>query len=154
MSEIEELESLSHEDLCEITLGTLTRLLKADCLLSDLPAGVTSEEVNSQIAVAQGQSITLEILRNLEPSLHVVVPQGKSTVLDLKKAIKRTFELRQQRNRSRGKISWRYIWRTYRLNFNGVPLTKDHSLLSLYGIKNKSQLCFVKRLRNRNIDSD
>lgn len=77
MTDTEVLESLSHEDLCEVTLGSLTRLLRADPLLSDLPAGVTIEEVNSQIAVAQGQSITLEILRNSEPSLYVVVSKHK-----------------------------------------------------------------------------
>lgn len=68
-----EIQNLSHEDLCEITLSTLRRLLASDPLLSDLPADVTTEEVNSQIAVAQGQSITVQILRSSDTPLNVVV---------------------------------------------------------------------------------
>lgn len=68
-----EIENLSHEDLCEITQSSLRRLLASDPLLSDLPSDVTTEEVLSQIAVTQGQSITVTILRNLETPLSVVV---------------------------------------------------------------------------------
>lgn len=68
-----EIQALSHEDICEITLSTLRTLLASDKLLGDLPADVTIEEVNSQIAVTQGQSITVQILRNSEGSLNVVV---------------------------------------------------------------------------------
>lgn len=76
MSEVtleEEIQELSHEDLCEITQSSLRRLIASDPLLSDLPGDVTTEEVLSQIAVAQGQSITVTILRNLETPLSVVV---------------------------------------------------------------------------------
>lgn len=68
-----EIQTLSHDDICEITLSTLRTLLASDKLLDDLPADVTIEEVNSQIAVAQGQSITVQILRNSEGSINVVV---------------------------------------------------------------------------------
>lgn len=69
----EDIDQLGHDDLCEITLGTIRRLIHSDKLLSDLPADVTIEEVQSQIAVAHGQSISVEILRNQEKSLNVVV---------------------------------------------------------------------------------
>lgn len=69
----EVIESLSHEDLCEITQSSLRRLIASDPLLSDLPGDVTAEEVLSQIAVVQGQSITVTISRNSETPLSVVV---------------------------------------------------------------------------------
>lgn len=69
----EEIENLSHEDLYEISQSTLKRLVTADSLLSDLPGDVTTEEVLSQIAVVQGQSITVTLLRNMEKPLPVVV---------------------------------------------------------------------------------
>ncbi|CAH1380720.1 unnamed protein product [Tenebrio molitor] len=69
----QELDSLSHEDLCEITQSSLRRLIAADPLLQDLPGDVTTEEVLSQIAVAQGKSITVVVLRHFETSLSVVV---------------------------------------------------------------------------------
>lgn len=69
----EEIESLSHQDLCEITQSSLRTLIASDDLLKDLPVDCTIDEVNAQIAVAHGQSITVHILRNLESTLDVVV---------------------------------------------------------------------------------
>jgi hypothetical protein len=40
-------EVLSHQELLEITWKTLTDVLKHDTLLSDLPGGVTLEEVQA-----------------------------------------------------------------------------------------------------------
>ncbi|KYB27000.1 Carbohydrate sulfotransferase 11-like Protein [Tribolium castaneum] len=93
----QELDNLSHEDLCEITQSSLRRLIAADPLLQDLPGDVTTEEVVSQIAVAQGKSITVVVLRHFETPLSVVIPQIGTTVRDLKRAIQRNFTLRQQR---------------------------------------------------------
>lgn len=78
------------------------------------------------------------------------VPQSKCTVANLKKIIRRTFELMQERNRNTCKISWKYIWKTYWLTFNGIPLKDNDEFLSSLGIKNKSHLSFVKRLRDKN----
>ncbi|KAK5638129.1 hypothetical protein RI129_012424 [Pyrocoelia pectoralis] len=142
----EEIENLNHEDLCEITHSTLRRLLAADPLLSDLPGDVTNEEVISQIAVLQGQSITVFVLRNLESPLAVVIPQQGTTVRDLKKAIQRSFDLKQQRLRSKTKISWRYIWRTYYLQHDLEIMKDDNELVLNYGVKNKSEIRFLKRL--------
>lgn len=69
----EDIENLDHDDLCEVSRSALRRLIAADPLLSDLPGDVTNEEVNAQIAILQGQSITVFVLRNLEASLSVVV---------------------------------------------------------------------------------
>ncbi|XP_074034605.1 carbohydrate sulfotransferase 11 isoform X2 [Leptinotarsa decemlineata] len=69
----EEIDKLSHEDILEISQSSLRRLITADPLLSDLPVDVTLEEVLAQIAVAQGQSITVIVTRYSESSLHVVV---------------------------------------------------------------------------------
>lgn len=46
------------------------------------------------------------------------------------------------------KISWRYIWRTYYLEFDGDPLTDDRQILAHYGIRNKSVLRFVKKVKH------
>lgn len=116
------------------------------------------------------------------------IPETNTTVLDLKKAIKRNYELNQKRLANRehrnigntiGKcpkqklqnhqqsqksgrshssnrdhadhnitnISWRYIWRTYHLDFDGNALANDQLLLSHYGVRNKSILRFVKKIK-------
>ncbi|CAG9862331.1 unnamed protein product [Phyllotreta striolata] len=145
----EDIENLSHEDLLEITQSSIRRLITSDPLLSDLPPDVTFEEVVAQIAVAQGQSITVTVNRYSESPLNVVIPQKGTTVLDLKKAIRRAFTLKQQRQRIKTKISWRYVWKTYYLQNiqNGQVMIQDKKEVSEYGIANKSQIRFVKRLR-------
>ncbi|XP_050316177.1 U11/U12 small nuclear ribonucleoprotein 25 kDa protein-like [Anthonomus grandis grandis] len=135
----EDIENLSHEDLLEITSSSIKRLIASDPLFSDLPVDVTPEEVLAQIAVIQGQSITVTVLRYSESPLSVVIPQQKTTVLDLKKSIKRHFTLKQQRQRSKTKISWKYVWKTYWLQniANGKILKNDGELVSNYGIVNR-----------------
>lgn len=143
--------------------------------------------------------------------MHSQIPETHTTVLDLKKAIKRDYELNQKRlanreqrsnNANSGgsgssgpsksskppkresskehrhrhghhshhhhqqqelqnsspikyhaghkltKISWRYIWRTYYLEYDGEPLTDDSQLLSHYGVRNKSNLRFIKKSKH------
>lgn len=143
----EQLESLSHEELLEITESSLRRLIASDALLKDLPVDVTIEEVNAQVAVVRGQSITVTILRSHEAPLNVVIPQIGTTVLALKKAIERSFNLKQKRLKSRTKISWRYVWRTYHLQVDGRTMRNGNELVATYGVRNKSEISFVKRLR-------
>lgn len=135
--------------------------------------------------------------RGTFPKFKIVIPESNTTVLQLKKAIKRHYDLSQrrlvkQRNKlaKRDKIkyttslqlhaegrsskhenthqssdddsnndqddnnshsiqcnniSWRYIWRTYLLDFHGTRLTDDNQLVNAYGIGNKSVLKFVKK---------
>ncbi|KAJ8972122.1 hypothetical protein NQ314_000348 [Rhamnusium bicolor] len=152
----EEIENLSHEDLLEITQSSLRRLIAADPLLRDLPVDVTGEEVLAQIAVAQGQSITVIVTRYSESPLNVVISQKGTTVLDLKKAIRRTFTLKQERQRIKTKISWRYIWRTYHLQNveSGRVMKDDKKEVSEYGIVNRSEIRFVKKLRKESDRSE
>lgn len=147
----EDIDNLSHEDLLEITQSSVKRLIASDPLLSDLPVDVTPEEVQAQIAVIQGQSITVSVLRYSESPLSVVIPQQNTTVLDLKKAIRRHFQLKLQRQKSKTKVSWKYIWRTFWLQntVNGKILKNDKELVSNYGVVNRSKLRFVKRLKDR-----
>jgi hypothetical protein len=77
------------------------------------------------------------------------IPQSGTTVRDLKRAIQRNFTLRQQRLRSKTKISWRYVWRTYDLLHWGKPMGKDGELVSAYGVVNKSEIRFGKKLRGK-----
>ncbi|XP_023714843.1 U11/U12 small nuclear ribonucleoprotein 25 kDa protein [Cryptotermes secundus] len=143
-------EVLSHQELLEITQKTLTDVLKRDPLLSDLPSGVTLEEVQSQIALEHGQSMTVFVVRDDGEEMPVVVQQQGATVLDLKRAIRRYFTLKLTRyQRSSVNISWRYIWRVNWLVHEGSKLKDDNALLADIGIRNKSYVSFVKRLGQR-----
>ncbi|CAH2067486.1 unnamed protein product, partial [Iphiclides podalirius] len=140
--------TLSHNELLEITQSSLCTLLNYDSLLNDLPSDIIVEEIYSQVAVEHGKAITIFISREDEPELKVIVPQ-KATVADLKKAIARHFEIHQKRTGSKVKISWKYIWKTYNLSFDGIILDNNSSPIDDYGITNKVRLCFKKR-RNKN----
>ncbi|CAK1602718.1 unnamed protein product [Parnassius mnemosyne] len=149
MSNIDEVAStISHDELLEITQSSLCTLLNCDSLLCDLPSDIIIEEILSQIAVEHGQSIAIFISREEEPALKVIVPQ-KATVWDLKKAIARHFEIHQKRTGSKVKISWKYIWKTYDLNFDGIILDNNNSLIEDYGVTNKITLTFKKRRKNK-----
>lgn len=72
-----------------------------------------------------------------------------ATVLDLKKAIRRFMELKQQREGGVKHVSWRYVWRTYQLVFQGEKLEDDKTRLKDYGIRNRDEVTFMKRLRKK-----
>lgn len=77
------------------------------------------------------------------------VPQN-ATVRSLKKAIERHFELFLKRAGVKTKISWRYIWKTYTLNFDSIPLDDDQAAIQDYGITNKVTLMFKKKKGKKN----
>ncbi|XP_045511242.1 U11/U12 small nuclear ribonucleoprotein 25 kDa protein-like [Colias croceus] len=135
---------LSHDELLEVTRSSLCTLISCDSLLSDLPLDVITEEILLLTAAEHGQSITIFISRENEPKLKVIVPQT-AKVRDLKKSIARHFEIFQQRIGSKVKISWKYIWKTYNLDFDGILLDDDNSSIDNYGVCNKVTLNFKKK---------
>ncbi|XP_045763744.1 U11/U12 small nuclear ribonucleoprotein 25 kDa protein-like [Maniola jurtina] len=143
-------ETLSHDDLLQITKFSLTNLLQTDSLLSDLPSDIILEEIVALTAVEHGQSICIYISREDEPHLKVIVPQN-ATIRELKKAIARHFEIYQQRTANKVKISWKYIWRTYDLSFDSLILDDDNSCIGNYGVTNKVTLSFKKKRKNPKI---
>ncbi|XP_051904856.1 U11/U12 small nuclear ribonucleoprotein 25 kDa protein isoform X1 [Hippocampus zosterae] len=145
--EEEDVESFTHADVLDIFEEGLARLVQ-DPLLCDLPIQVTLEEINSQIALEYGQAMTVKVLKADGEIMPIVVVQDAS-VLDLKKAIRRFVELKQQREGGVTHISWRYIWRSYNLVFQGEKLEDDRLRLKDYGIRNRDEVTFMKRLRKK-----
>ena len=76
------------------------------------------------------------------------VQQQGANVMDLKHAIRRYFTLKLTRyQQSSVKISWRYVWHANWLVHEGCKLKDDNALLADIGIRNKSRVSFIKRLR-------
>ncbi|PWA17701.1 hypothetical protein CCH79_00008201 [Gambusia affinis] len=142
-TEEEDEDALPHSEILDIFEEGLARLVQ-DPLLCDLPIQVTLEEVNSQIALEYGQAMTVKVLK-----ADAIVVVQNATVLDLKKAICRFMELKQQREGGVKHISWRYVWRTYHLVFQGEKLEDDTMRLKDYGIRNRDEVTFMKRLRKK-----
>ncbi|XP_026180834.1 U11/U12 small nuclear ribonucleoprotein 25 kDa protein [Mastacembelus armatus] len=143
----EDEDALPHSEILDIFEEGLARLVQ-DPLLCDLPIQVTLEEVNSQIALEYGQAMTVRVLKADGEVMPIVVVQNAS-VLDLKKAIRRFMELKQQREGGVKHVSWRYVWRSYQLVFQGEKLEDDKMRLKDYGIRNRDEVTFMKRLRKK-----
>ncbi|KAJ8726639.1 hypothetical protein PYW07_001337 [Mythimna separata] len=140
--------SLSHDELLEVTQTSLANLLSKDPLMKDLPKDIIIEEILAQTAVEHGQSITILVSRENEPKLKVIIPQD-ATVRNLKKAIQRHFQLFQRRAGDTTKISWKYIWKTYSLNFDSIVLDDNNASIQNYGVTNKVTLTFKKQRTKR-----
>ncbi|XP_028268342.1 U11/U12 small nuclear ribonucleoprotein 25 kDa protein isoform X2 [Parambassis ranga] len=93
--EEEDEDALPHSEILDMFEEGLAQLVQ-DPLLCDLPIKVTLEEINSQIALEYGQAMTVKVLKADGEVMPIVVVQN-ATVLDLKKAICRFMELKQQR---------------------------------------------------------
>ncbi|CAK1544318.1 unnamed protein product [Leptosia nina] len=136
--------TLTHDELIEVTKSSLCTLTSCDSLLNDLPLDIVTEEILLLTAVEHGKCITIYISRENEQKLKVIVPQN-ATVRELKKAIQRHFELYQRRIGLGVKISWKYIWKTYQLQFDGIILDDENSSIDNYGVNNKVTLAFRKK---------
>ncbi|XP_047514219.1 U11/U12 small nuclear ribonucleoprotein 25 kDa protein-like [Pieris napi] len=136
--------TLTHDEVVEVTKSSLCTLISTDPVLGDLPLDVITEEILLLTAAEHGKCITIFIRRENEPPLRVIVPQS-ATVRELKKSIARHFELSQKRNGPQVKISWKYIWKTYDLCFDGITLDDENGSIDSYGVSNKESLTFKKR---------
>ncbi|XP_061079697.1 U11/U12 small nuclear ribonucleoprotein 25 kDa protein isoform X1 [Conger conger] len=145
--EEEDEEALPHSEFLDIFEEGLARIVQ-DPLLCDLPIQVTLEEVNSQVALEYGQAMTVRVCKADGEVMPIVVVQN-ATVLDLKKAICRFMELKQQREGGVKHVSWRYVWRTFHLVFEGEKLEDDKMKLKDYGIRNRDEVTFMKKLRKK-----
>ncbi|XP_006020941.1 U11/U12 small nuclear ribonucleoprotein 25 kDa protein [Alligator sinensis] len=72
--------------------------------------------------------MTVRVCKADEEVMPVVVVQNAS-VQDLKKAIQRYVQLKQEREGGIQHVSWKYVWRTYHLTFAGEKLTDDRKKL-------------------------
>ena len=93
-----------------------------------------------------GQAMTIMIKRADGVIYPVIVPLN-ATVQDLKKEIERYVTLQLTREEEGKPISWRYIWKTYWLVFNGVKLKDLNMMLKDIGLSNRSEVHFIKRLQ-------
>lgn len=56
-------DTITHEELKDLTSNVLNEVLDKDSVLGDLPTNVTLGEVDLQIAVEHGQAITVHLER-------------------------------------------------------------------------------------------
>ncbi|KAL1425250.1 hypothetical protein MTO96_019400 [Rhipicephalus appendiculatus] len=139
---------LSFQEAMAIADEKIHALISNDPLLNNLHPEVTTDELKSYLALEHGQAMSL-VVHKADGDYYTVVVEQKATVLDLKKAIRRHVTLRMARKGVKRVLSWKYVWKTFWLSFDGELLKDDKALLRDFGIRNNSQLTFVKRLHER-----
>ncbi|XP_063980499.1 U11/U12 small nuclear ribonucleoprotein 25 kDa protein-like [Diachasmimorpha longicaudata] len=140
----------SHEELVNLTREAIYKIIESDPLFRGLPSDATVEEIKAQTAVAQGQAITVYLNRGKLPRLAIVIAPHSTTVLDLKKAIECQTNLSLKREKVHKKISWKHVWKKYHIYFDQIPLNNDKENIKSYGVANKVELHYRKRLREKN----
>ncbi|CAB4385273.1 unnamed protein product [Rhizophagus irregularis] len=117
--------------------------------LTTTTTSLTLEHVDTLIALEMGTAFEITILRCGLETLKMVVRQN-ATISDIKNLIvlQVTRDLKEKGRRNK-KISWKYIWKTYCLMFEGQKLLEDKARIQEIGIRSGSVLRF-SRYVNKN----
>lgn len=154
-----DIASLSHEQFRAIFASELKSLVQSDAVLSDLDIDLLSvEDLDNLIALHHGEGMHLKILRGDDTYLRCVVRRD-ATLSKLRKHIKMETlkELKMTKGVKKGtfrqspeRISWKHVWKTYGLKFEGNILNDRNVKLIDVGVRNGSTLIFVKLKRKQN----
>lgn len=169
--------SKNHQHLRNETRERLKHLFATTSALRDLNCDITPDEISAEIAIVHGESIKVYVTREPYQQLKIIVAKTgtvrdlKAAIRrsfqahQNRQRIKRQCESnadgekksthsKERASRSHEplepNISWKYIWRTYYLQTDTTAtevLIDDAKTLSEYGIRNKTVLKFVKRIK-------
>ncbi|RIA91773.1 hypothetical protein C1645_821609 [Glomus cerebriforme] len=112
------------------------------------------EQVDTLIALEMGTAFEINILRcGLEP-LKMIVRQN-ATIADIKNLIilQVTRDLKEK-GRKNKRISWKYIWKTYCLMFEGQKLLEDKARIQEIGIRSGSVLRFSRYVKKNRTERE
>lgn len=144
--------SLSHDEIMKITQKTITELLR-DPVLRDIPQDVTASELTSLINLEKGAAFIVNLRRVVENDAgyeHVpLIVDQCTSVAELKRSVQREVGRRVREEGGTDCVSWKHVWRTYWLVHNNEKLNDDHKVMRDYGIRNGSEITFLKRLRRK-----
>jgi U11/U12 small nuclear ribonucleoprotein SNRNP25 len=126
----------------------LLLLLVRDENLSDLPQNLTSEYVDNLIKIEIGRAFNIYIVKFTGEKIPVVVSPD-STVADIKRSFQVIISAQEEKNLAARKISWKYVWKTWCLTFNGTRLRDDKATVAELNITKDSELRFAKIRRER-----
>eukprot|EP00743_Colponemidia_sp_Colp-15_P005535 GILK01005955.1.p1 GENE.GILK01005955.1~~GILK01005955.1.p1 ORF type:complete len:151 (+),score=27.91 GILK01005955.1:43-495(+) len=117
--------------------------LLEDELLNDLPKDVTLEELERHIALEKGEALAITVRKLNDETITVIVPQT-ATVEQLKKILEKDIARREEPAMFPRKISWRYVWKNFCLNFMGYRMLDDKAKVMELGIRNQSEITFAR----------
>ena len=140
---------LSHGDALAQFQRGIADLISSDTALSYLPRDVSLEEARLQLALHEDKAVTV-FLRKLDDSIVPIPVMQGSRVLDLKRSVRLHVGAQLRRSGKTMPISWKYVWKTYNLAIGQTKLDDNNKFLLDYGIGNRSEVTFIKKLRREN----
>lgn len=90
-------EMRDHDMLVRATELKLQQILQSDEVLSDILCDVTPEELQGEIAIANGYATTVYVERDGLSTLTIILPQKQPTIANLKRAIESTARVQHKR---------------------------------------------------------
>ena len=139
---------ITHKEAIDKTKLVLETLL-SDPLLQDIPVDVTPKELKAKINLEKGKEFVVNLLRDSENGTETlpIIVNNKTTVSELKKDIQKVIGRKIIQEGGTACLSWKYFWKTYWLVFKNEKLKDDRKSLKDYGMKDQSEITFIKRLR-------
>ncbi|ORY97894.1 hypothetical protein BCR43DRAFT_490519 [Syncephalastrum racemosum] len=122
----------------------LQELLEDD-LLQDVPKNASLNDIELLIAAEEGRAFRIRVDRHPLPPVYIVVEQA-ATLRDIKKRIQDQVE---QTLSTAKHISWKHIWTSYCLLFQGQRLLDDHAAVSRLGLHQDAVLKFSRIAHER-----
>ncbi|XP_027356497.1 U11/U12 small nuclear ribonucleoprotein 25 kDa protein isoform X2 [Abrus precatorius] len=123
-------------------LNSLLTTLLNDPILSDVPKNPTLADVDTLISFELGSAMCISVLKLDGTSFDVTV-MNSATVKDLKLAIKKKVNDREQSSMGHRHISWKHVWANYCLSYHNNKLLNDDDAIQSFGVRNNSQVHFV-----------
>ncbi|XP_047322996.1 U11/U12 small nuclear ribonucleoprotein 25 kDa protein-like isoform X2 [Impatiens glandulifera] len=118
--------------------STLSALLD-DPILSDVSKKPTLSDVDTLINLELGSAMRISVLKKDSTSF----VNNSANVKDLKLAIKKKVNEREQSNMGHRQISWKHVWKNFCLSCQNVKMLDDSSSLQDHGLRNNAQVHFI-----------
>eukprot|EP00252_Welwitschia_mirabilis_P016718 TRINITY_DN3703_c0_g1_i1.p1 TRINITY_DN3703_c0_g1~~TRINITY_DN3703_c0_g1_i1.p1 ORF type:complete len:165 (-),score=25.78 TRINITY_DN3703_c0_g1_i1:225-719(-) len=129
-------------------LKSLLSTLLDDPVLKDVPRKPTVHDVETLIGLELGSAMKI-FIHKMDNTVFDVAVQNSATVKDLKSAIQKKINEMEQSQMGHRHISWKHVWSNFCLCYANQKLTNDESKLQDAGIRNNSQVHFMRHLATR-----
>jgi len=147
----------SHDQFLQTVRHEINSLVQNDPILNDLDVdNLPAEDLENLVALHHGGAMYLKVIRGDDSVLPLIVHRD-ATLRHLRRQIKAATVKELQSNKDEKKrispspdrISWKYVWKTYGLQFEGLLFDDLDLKLNDVGIRNGSSLVFVKLKRRK-----
>jgi len=145
---MEDVGGYNNSNVKRARLQSLLSTLLDDPVLKYVPKNPSVADVDTLISLELGSAMKLFVVRMDNTMIDVAVPNS-ATVKDLKSAVVKKVNAKEQSQMGHRHISWRHVWSNFCLCYTNQKLIDDKGMLQDFGIRNNSQIHFVRHVASR-----